>query len=756
MNKSITFIFALIALLICAESSVAQVGNCEAGVAESELNINNVRARILNNGGLFWKGSPHVYEVPKYGRKNAVFAAGIWVGGYVNDEIRMAASRYGPWEFWPGPLDDQGNPPDDCTAFDRIYSVYQRDIDEYEKTGIASDDLREWPWELGAPVIDADNNPNNYNLEGGDRPEMIGHQTIWWVMNDRGNTHEATGSDFFNLVSVPVGLEVQVTAFASVSTNIHINNATLYRFKVIYKGATPLIDARFGLYQDVDLGRFDDDYVGSDSTLGMGYTYNSDNDDNGGEGYGIAPPAVGFDVIQGPLVDTDNLDSDQDGMVDEEGERLSMTAFMNYFGGGGRIGDPNIPKDYYNYMSGIWKDDVPVTVGGNGRDFSEVSTTFMHAGDPVTGEGWTELTPDPFNGTLDPLRPADRRSVVSTGPFTMQPGDSQEITYAIVWARGASNLDSISELRKASSEVQQTYDSGFNVQMPVFEQMQSIELAAPVNNISSQPTDPVLQWTTIPHAEKYLVEWSTDQNFETSQKQEVIGVTWFKIKTQESNSTYYWRVRGINASALGPWSETWSFNTSDIAVGTAYVNFTGFMTVSNAAGPIEPPEMAVFAFNDNGFPILEGNLTPEGSYPDPERPTPGIQQSLSETTWGINAYGTGPLYNNNQRNSFVGAITAGHWNDIAIGSDSYEWRFTEQCATKVSSSVPLDGCLAYAGYMPNRIIKVPFELWNIGKLPDTSDDYRMIPRMEYDFLNEGANTVFGVNEDHEISPGRCL
>ena len=124
MKRSILTLFIL--LLAFPEQAEAQIGNCEPAMAEAYLDVNNVRARVPNNGGLFWRGSPHVYEVPKYGNANAVFAASIWIGGLVNDELRIAASRYGPWEFWAGPLSELGFPPTDCRLFDRVYSVYLR------------------------------------------------------------------------------------------------------------------------------------------------------------------------------------------------------------------------------------------------------------------------------------------------------------------------------------------------------------------------------------------------------------------------------------------------------------------------------------------------------------------------------------------------------------------------------------------------------------------------------------------------------
>ena len=98
-------------------------GTCAPAEAEAYLDINNVRARILNNGGLFWRGDPFVYEVPKGSGVHAIFNASIWMGGLVQDELRVAAARYRDWQFWPGPLDDEGNPPADCTPFDRLYEI---------------------------------------------------------------------------------------------------------------------------------------------------------------------------------------------------------------------------------------------------------------------------------------------------------------------------------------------------------------------------------------------------------------------------------------------------------------------------------------------------------------------------------------------------------------------------------------------------------------------------------------------------------
>ena len=99
------------------------------------------------------EGDPFVYEVPKGGGANAIFASGIWVGGYVGGQLRVAAARYENFQFWGGPLDDNGAPPADCAEFDHLYKVSRTDIDEYESTGVAAPDVRDWPTGLGAPTL---------------------------------------------------------------------------------------------------------------------------------------------------------------------------------------------------------------------------------------------------------------------------------------------------------------------------------------------------------------------------------------------------------------------------------------------------------------------------------------------------------------------------------------------------------------------------------------------------------------------------
>lgn len=511
LSRILLLLPLVLGLGLVNKANAQATSNCDQALGEAFLDVNNVRARILNNGGLFWRGSPHVYEVPKGGGSNAIFASGVWIGGQVDGQLRLAASTYGPWEFWAGPLDENGNAPVDCSVYDRVFKVSKADVEDYILTGSASPDLREWPTGLGAPTLDADGNPIVFDineplanrndrvidLAAGERPAILGDMTLWWVMNDRGNIHTRTDA-------APIGLEVHGTAFAF-NTAGDIGNTTFYKYNIYYKGDVPLQDTYIGIYSDPDLGNFDDDYVGSDTTLGLGYVYNSDNDDEGGEGYGAAPPAAGYDFFQGPIVPGVPGDSAISGGVWTQGvKNLKMTAFAYYNNGGGVRGDPGPGSDFYFNMQGRWKDGQQFTFGGNGRDFSDEPTGFIFSGDPATGQGWSEVNPDPITNSQPPIAAADRRFVMATGPFVMNPGDAQEIVFGLVWARGNDNLDSVTRLRQADALAQAAFDVNFELpQPPAAPQLTATELNGQV----------ILEWQNSPLSNNFLESYSESDPF---------------------------------------------------------------------------------------------------------------------------------------------------------------------------------------------------------------------------------------------------
>jgi hypothetical protein len=345
-----------------SNSTIARVGaaGCLPAKSSTDININNVRARI-NTGGDMWWDLQNVaeYEIPKGSKKTAMFSASLWMGGVdVNGQLKGAFQRYraNGNDFWPGPLTNDGKASvttDVCNEYDQHYTITRSEVDEfrlkYGKTSeypdyVVPDIIKEWPAHpvfadqsyYLAPFFDADGN-GEYDYTQGDypyydvdnalcRPEknaqgeyeyattmegngiladqvLKGDQTLWWVFNDNGNIHSETQGN-------SIGVEVRAQAFAF-TTNDVINNMTFYTYEIINRSTFRLTETYFSQWVDTDLGYAADDYVGCDVQRGLGYCYNGTNTDgNGLQGhYGDQPPAVGVDFFQGPYMDPDGIDN---------------------------------------------------------------------------------------------------------------------------------------------------------------------------------------------------------------------------------------------------------------------------------------------------------------------------------------------------------------------------------------------------------------------------------------------------------------
>jgi len=425
---------ALVAHIGTVSAQTPTPGTCQLGVAERDVYVSDVLARVFNTGSLFFGGSSQAaYLVPAELATSPMFAAGIWVAGFVDDELRVAGARYSNFEFWPGPLNPGATLPipSDCSEYDRIWLVSAADIAAYESTGSATPDLASWPVVLGAEVVDGDGVPGNYNLPGGDRPRLYGSQMAFWVMNDVGNIHS-------NSLTAPLGIEVRVLAFAIDNpSQPALDQGTFYRYTLVNRNTFPIEDGRVALFADPDLGDASDDYIGTDVGRSMLYVYNADNQDGNGTGgtYGTPPPAFGFDFLNGL----------QSAMYFRNGATPPQS-------------DPTGGLQMYQVMLGRWTDGSAMTEGGSGYNpGSSDVTAFAFPGDPATNSYWSMRCPEQPCGS--PLPPGDLRAVGAT-TFHLEQGEAKTLDLAMLYARGASNLASVTALRTASDLVQARYDDG--------------------------------------------------------------------------------------------------------------------------------------------------------------------------------------------------------------------------------------------------------------------------------------------------------
>ena len=517
------------------------------------LNINNARVRVNAGGDMWWDlpgGSGAKYYIPANGSATSLYAGSLWIAGMdINNQLKCAAIRFRQVgnDFWTGPLTIDGTASIDaatCMEYDKMYNITREEVDDFllhcDENGIPAagyeipanilnwpahgDPARNMSYYL-APFFDRDKD-GNYDPASGDYPyyditnelchtqtptmeevqngtvhgsiladQVIkGDQTIWWVFNDKGNSHTETGGS-------AIGMEIRAQAFAF-STNDEINNMTFYSYEIINRSTYTLTNTYFSPWTDVDLGYAKDDYVGCDVSRGLGYGYNGAAIDGSGqtEAYGANPPAVGVDFFQGPYLDPDGLDNPKydslgvqlcdesingvnfgNGIVDDE--RFGMRRFVYHDNTQSSVnGDPDKASEYYLLLRGIWKNGAKMEYGGTavpgGAGVVGPACDFMfpYDSDPcnwgtgglqpgggfnINGKYWSEETGD--NGNPNPVN--DRRFMQSAGPFTLKSGAVNYITFGVPWARANTGKAwaSVELLRTVDDKCQSMFDNCFKV-----------------------------------------------------------------------------------------------------------------------------------------------------------------------------------------------------------------------------------------------------------------------------------------------------
>jgi hypothetical protein len=480
---------------------------CDNAVAQIDMEINNVRARLTTGGDVWWDGGDGRYIVPKappgVPEVSSIFAGAVWLGGRdPGGGLKVAAQQYGRgsgnFDYYPGPLTEEGTTSKDtCARWDRFFSVQGESIREaralFENLdpGATID-----PGDLPADVLGWPATGNDYffeingfelpnaqqglagfwdeNLDGiydpteGDYPiiEIRGcgetpqfpEEMVFWIYNDAGNTHRESG------IPAQIQMEIQVQAFAY-TTSDDINSMTFQRYKLINRATEDIQETYFAMWVDADLGCFSDDYVGCDTTRSLAYVYNQDELDGatgctctgGVNTYCDEVPILGVDYFRGPLKPIFDEMGNQIGE-----EELGMSSFITIYNAG--VGepapgttDPNSATEYYNYLQGIWLDGSEVVNCGDGYD--EVGcdpTRFTFFDPPNDPAGWSMVSAD--IGTSDP------RTLQASGPFTLRPGSVNELIVGVVWVPDQTYPNpSIQRLQQADDLAQSLFNSCFDI-----------------------------------------------------------------------------------------------------------------------------------------------------------------------------------------------------------------------------------------------------------------------------------------------------
>ena len=461
--------------LLLAASVLFSATALAQGAQIGTLDVNNYRTPVLPSTAL-WRtyarvngsqsGESQIPKITAPGQhpRSTMYFAGLWLGGEdSNGLLYVAAETYrqgGPPDrgFWTGPISQLSSAPrTDNPAYDSVWSVTRTQINthraQYAQPGYQMPRaIAAWPGHVpGTSPVErlapfADLNGNNlYEPALGEYPDVPGDQALFFVCNDMAGIKRPA--------SPAMGVDVHglVYAFAGAGPADPLASTAFIRYTISNRSNRAYHNLLIGHWADLDIGYWNDDYVGSDRARRMLYAYNGSVFDRdtvyrvslgAGQfrndtlyGYGNNPPAQAIQLLSDTL-------------------RAAVT-YENDFSVNG---NPTAAVHFYNYLGGKITNGVDLKYGGNGVTGTNGQPwPWMFDGDPVTGTGWTE--------TSAGRAPYDRRGLISAGPYTLPVGGSQMFEMAYIYAQGpgggaAPQLASVAALQQAAGQVLRSYQNG--------------------------------------------------------------------------------------------------------------------------------------------------------------------------------------------------------------------------------------------------------------------------------------------------------
>jgi hypothetical protein len=376
------------------------------------------RDPITGNAGFQWpKGAGPAYTIR--------YASGMWIGAKIEDSIHIAVAEF-TYEYLPGYVDDNGNPQGKDDPDYRVYVINKGDT--------TSDDYLNWPVDQGAYL-----NQNS-------KPYLSGNQSMWLVYTD------GYPESHINLAGYTAPLKAQILNYNwSYNQNNFLKDVIFSEYRIINRSNKVWDSTFFSFWSDDDVGTASNCAAGCDTTMDLGFVYKFTPTD---PVYGDTPPAVSYLLLKGPSVYTGNTSDTltyyqppgSQNKIQKIGyKNIGMISFNVYYNGDPNMGDPRNYRETWNSLRGL----IPQSGNPHINPLTGNSTPYIYSGDPESQTGWLQS-----HGN-------NLRQMVTVGPITMQPGDTQTLVIAQIVAQGVNHRNSVTLLKEYAQTTKQIYDENF-------------------------------------------------------------------------------------------------------------------------------------------------------------------------------------------------------------------------------------------------------------------------------------------------------
>ncbi|MFM1793662.1 MAG: hypothetical protein RL642_47 [Bacteroidota bacterium] len=396
---------------------------------------------------------------------SSFFSRALWISAVDSSQkVHTACNTFNQRgkDFTPGPLGKNGKYKADWKQkYNRVFVVQATEIAKHRKSVLDSGTIRYvnpnikgWPvYEIDgtdtlkmAPWVDANKN-GYYDPEKGDYPKIKGDEALFTVYHDSIRHGETMGDPLLIQVN-ELTWSVKCPLWQNTDTFGIIDNTVFVEYDLINRSENSYNNARIGAWLDVELGNYTDDFVGCAPSHNVGFGYNSDSMDEGTYGFGTNPPVQNVIFCEGPLADSDGIDSDNDGVVDNVGEQAKMGSFISHDNSNNSVfGNPEGAIEFFRLMNAKYLNGSPIKL-----DTQVVNFQYSHGEDPsCPGKYWTEKTSGNIIG--------DRRFVMSTASFNWAPNQTVHQTIAYQTMQTAYKADPVAEVMHVADVVNAVYQN---------------------------------------------------------------------------------------------------------------------------------------------------------------------------------------------------------------------------------------------------------------------------------------------------------
>ncbi len=416
-----------------------------------------------NAGGGFW---------PRNSGRAYIFGGGVWFGAlkFVDNPTvpnKLVIISYNPnsglsW-LAPGRVSDGEAIQNNIDAIRKYRTYFSTDFDVSNGEPLNRNDGPNWPvWDtdfdetlkrdryLGNYVHDIDERNQTANPKG---PAFISQEDIFAVYKDTDLTLYEGGADLRRRRGYPMNLDIEQNIYSWGFGDY--KDFIFIAYNITNRSDEPLLECFMAPAMDMDIALQSNQRNGADNDrtrfydeeedLNFAVQWSEGNRGENGQGFGY----IGFDFLESPAVDEEgNIRTDKK-FYDNE-EQLGLATFRNWV----IQNDPTTDEERYDFISARVKD-----------------------GDTERG---------------------DKRFLMATGPFNLQPGQTARVVVGIIIASAATDAgrktvpdgstEDLAELVRKDKFAQTVYDDNFRAPVPPIANRLSWE---PVNN------GVVVRWDTL-------------------------------------------------------------------------------------------------------------------------------------------------------------------------------------------------------------------------------------------------------------------